>query len=40
MFQSVDLIVERSYVSGLVWGPGFDSNFYRDAVKHPHSGNR
>ncbi|MBL6933933.1 MAG: ABC transporter substrate-binding protein [Alphaproteobacteria bacterium] len=37
MFQSVDLIVERSYVSGLVWGPSFDSNFYRGAVKRPHS---
>ena len=33
MFQSVDLIVERSYVSGLVWGPSFDSNFYRGAIK-------
>lgn len=35
MFQSIDLIVERSYVSGLVWGPSFDSNFYRRAVKRP-----
>ncbi len=40
MFQSVDLIVERSHVSGLVWGPGFDSNFYRGAVKRPHVGER
>ena len=40
MFQSVDLIVERGYVSGLVWGPGFDSNFYRDAVKRSRLGKR
>lgn len=33
MFQVVDLIVERSDVSGMVWGSSFDSNFYRDAVK-------
>lgn len=33
MFQQIEMIAERSNVSGLVWGPSFDSNYYWQAVK-------
>ena len=33
LFQGVDLVAERRDVSGIIWGPSFDSNFYRFATK-------
>jgi len=33
LFQGVDLVAERRAVSGIIWGPSFDSNFYRFAIK-------
>ncbi|AWK86168.1 ABC transporter substrate-binding protein [Azospirillum thermophilum] len=33
MFQQVEVIAERNSVSGLIWGPSFDSNYYWKATK-------
>ena len=33
MFQQIEVAAERVNVSGLVWGPSFDTNYYRLATK-------
>jgi len=33
LFQGVDLVAERRDVRDIIWGPSFDSNFYRFATK-------
>ena len=33
MFQQIEVIAERSNLSGLIWGPSFDTNLYWKAVK-------
>ncbi len=33
MFQQTEVIAERADVQGLVWGPSFDTNFYRGVTK-------
>jgi len=33
MFQQIEVAAERTNVNGLVWGPSFDTNFYRLATK-------
>ena len=33
MFQEIEILAERSNVSGFILGPSFDSNFYRFITK-------
>lgn len=33
MFQQTEMVAERKNVTGLVWGPSFDTNYYWKADK-------
>ena len=33
MFQQIEVIAERNSLTGMIWGPSFDTNVYWKAVK-------